>query len=166
MYKEEYLKNNFVKAFSIFDAIISMAVTAIIMGLVFMIFSTITERLYDFKSQNQLVSDLNRFTYCLNKDIFESDKVLDYENELTFWNYKGNAVKYQFSEDFIVRDQVTLIDTFSINLQNIKIDTLYAKTGKDAFTRLKLKVDVNKNNLDLVFYKRLYPTELLQFIKE
>lgn len=166
MFKQLYLKNNYVGSFSIFEAIISMAVTAVIIGLVFMIFSIITERLYDYKSQNQLVNDLNRFTYCLNKDIFESDQMANAENELKFVGYTGKCVRYQFLEDYIVRDQITLTDTFSIHLQNIKIDTLYGKGGKDTFTRLKLKVLVNKSNLDLGFYKRLYPNELLQSIKE
>ncbi|MFH6996248.1 hypothetical protein ACHRWY_27615, partial [Flavobacterium sp. FlaQc-48] len=54
-------------AFSIIEAVVGMVITAIIMGVLFVIFSIITGRMLDFKNQNQLVNDLNRLTYSLNK---------------------------------------------------------------------------------------------------
>ncbi|TEB41140.1 hypothetical protein D0809_27035, partial [Flavobacterium circumlabens] len=82
-------RNNSVPAFSIIETLVGMAFTAIIMCILFAIFSIVTERMIDFRNQNQLVNDLNRLTYSLNKDIFEKEKMNRTDNELSFKGYAG-----------------------------------------------------------------------------
>lgn len=87
------------QAFSMIEAIVGMAITAIIMSLIFVVFSIVTERLLDFKNQNQPVNDLNRLTYSVNKDIFENDKMQIRQEELVFTGYSGELVRYSVQED-------------------------------------------------------------------
>lgn len=62
MFKPIMNSKNSISAFSLIEAIVSMAITAIIMGFFFVIFSIVTERMLDYKNQNELVNDLNRLT--------------------------------------------------------------------------------------------------------
>lgn len=153
-------------AFSIIEAIVGMAITAIIMGIVFVIFSIVTERMLDYKDQNQLVNDLNRLTYSINKDIFDNEKMTEKDNEVVFNGYSGETVKYYFLEEYILRSRETFVDTFNIKLRQMAIDSVKSNTQKQVFLKLKLKVEVNENETDLNFYKRVYANELLQKIKE
>ncbi|WP_343696900.1 hypothetical protein [Flavobacterium sp.] len=154
-----------VPAFSIIEAVVGMAITAIIMGILFVIFSIVTGRMLDFKSQNQLVNDLNRLTYSLNKDIFEKEKMTASESEIYFNGYTGERVSYQFLDDYILRNSKTFIDTFHIKMHSIILDTVKSKTEQFVFQKIKLNVEANEKELDLRFYKRVYPNELLQRIK-
>ena len=77
-------------AFSIVEAIVGMAITAIIMSIIFVVFSIVTERMMDYKNQNESICDLNRLTYSVNKDIFENEKMTVIDNEITFKGYSGN----------------------------------------------------------------------------
>ncbi len=160
------VNKNSVPAFSIIEAIVSLAITAIIMGIIFVIFSIVTERMLDYKSQNELVNDLNRFTYCINKDIFENEKMNVVYNQVVFNGYSGETVKYDFQEDFILRNNQTFIDTFKIKLNQIRIDSVKANSQKMVFQKLKLNLEVNESEMELKFYKRVYANELLQAIKE
>ena len=164
MYK---IRNNInaIPAFSIIEAIVGMAITAIIMGILFVIFSIITGRMLDFKSQNQLVSDLNRLTYCLNKDIFENEKMAVHENEIYFNGYTGERVLYQFSGDYILRNSEVFIDTFRVKVNRMILDTVKSKSEQFVFQKIKLNIEANEKEIDLRFYKRVYPNELLQKIK-
>lgn len=153
-------------AFSIIEAIIGMAITAIIMGIIFVIFSIVSERMLDYKNQNALVNDLNRLTYSVNKDIFDSEKMTVINNEVFFKGYSGEEVKYNFLEDYILRDKEEFIDTFKIKLKQIIIDSVKSSTQKKVFLRLKLNVEVNERDMDLNFYKQVYANELLKKIKE
>ncbi|MDI5887626.1 PulJ/GspJ family protein [Flavobacterium yafengii] len=157
---------NSVSAFSLIETVVSMAITAIIMGIVFVIFSIVTERMLDYKNQNELVNDLNRLTYSINKDIFENEKMLVIENEMVFNGYAGETVKYNFQEEYILRSKETFIDTFKIKLNQIVIDSVKNKSQRIVFQKLKLNVEVNEREMDLKFYKRVYANELLQAIKE
>ncbi len=159
-------KKNFIPAFSIMEVIVGMVITAIIMGIIFVIFSIVSERMMDYKDQNQLVNDLNRLTYSINKDIFEAEKMNVIENEVVFNGYSGETVKYYFQEDYILRDAATFADTFKIKLKNIVIDSIKSESRKLVFRKLKLNVEVNKREMVLNFYKRIYANELLQAIQE
>lgn len=152
-------------AFSIIEAIVGMAVTAIIMGILFVIFSIVSGRMLDFKNQNQLVNDLNRLTYSLNKDIFEKEKMTASENEIYFNGYAGERVTYQFFDDVILRNSETFVDTFQIKLKTMILDTVKSKSEQFVFQKIKLNIESNEKELDLHFYKRVYPNELMQKIK-
>ncbi|WP_281635423.1 PulJ/GspJ family protein [Flavobacterium marginilacus] len=155
-----------VPAFSITEAVVGMAITAIIMGILFVIFSIITGRMLDFKNQNQLVNDLNRLTYSLNKDIFEKEKMIVLPNEIYFNGYAGEKIHYQFSDDYILRNSETFVDTFRIRLNKMDMDTVKNKSGQFVFQKIKLNIESNEKKLDLRFYKRLYPNELLKSIQK
>lgn len=153
-------------AFSIIEAIVGLAVTAIIMGILFVIFSIVSGRMLDFKNQNQLVNDLNRLTYSLNKDIFEKEKMTASENEIYFNGYAGERVTYQFFDDVILRNSETFVDTFQIKLKTMVLDTVKSKSEQFVFQKIKLNIESNEKELDLCFYKRVYPNELIQKIKK
>jgi hypothetical protein len=154
--------SKYIPAFSIIEAVVGMAITAIIMGVLFVIFAIITGRMLDFKNQNQLVNDLNRLTYSLNKDIFEKEKMTVSENEIYFNGYTGERTSYQFSDTYILRNSGTFIDTFRIKLNKMIMDTVKSKSQQFVFQKIKLNVESNEKELDLSFYKRVYPNELLQ----
>ncbi|WP_426065112.1 PulJ/GspJ family protein [Flavobacterium sp. DSP2-3-1] len=166
MFKPIMNNTNSIPAFSLIEAIVSMAITAIIMGIVFVIFSIVTERMLDYKNQNELVNDINRLTYSVNKDIFENEKMMVSENEVIFNGYAGETVKYNFQEEYILRSTEIFIDTFKIKLKQIVIDSVKNKSQRIVFQKLKLNVKVNEREMDLKFYKRVYANELLQAIKE
>jgi len=155
-----------IPAFSIIEAIVGMAVTAIIMGVLFVIFSIVSGRMIDFKNQNLLVNDLNRLTYILNKDIFEKEKMTTLENEIYFSGYAGEKVSYQFLEQYILRNSETFVDTFHIKLKSMVMDTVKSKSEQFVYQKMKLKIESNEKELDLRFYKRLYPNQLLKNSKK
>lgn len=155
-----------IPAFSIIEAVVGMAITAIIMGVLFVIFSIVTGRMLDFKNQNQLVNDLNRLTYSLNKDIFEKEKMTVSENEIYFNGYAGEKISYQFTDDYILRNSETFVDTFRIKLNSMRMDTVKSKSEQFVFQKIKLNIESNEKEMDLRFYKRVYPNELLLSIKK
>jgi hypothetical protein len=151
-----------VSAFSIIEAIVSMAITAIIMSIIFVVFSIVTERMMDYKNQNELICDLNRLTYSFNKDIFENEKMNIIDNEIVFKSYSGESVKYSFLEEYTLRNNEVFIDTFRIKTKQIDIDTVKNRSGRLVFTKLKVNIEANENTMNLKFYKRIYANELLK----
>jgi type II secretory pathway pseudopilin PulG len=162
MYKTIPNNKNSFPAFSIIETIVGMVISAIIMGILFVIFSITTERMLDFKNQNQFISDLNRLTYSINKDVFENEKMSVVDNEFIFDGYSGQQVKYNFLEEYTLRSNETFVDTFKIKLKQIVIDTVTNKSKQLVFQKLKLNVDINESEINLKFYKRIYADELVQ----
>lgn len=155
-----------IHAFSIMEVIIGLAITAIIIGIIFVIFSIITERMLDYKAQNQLVHDLNRLTFSINKDVFETEKMNAIENTLIFKGYTGETVKYNFETEYVLRTKELFIDTFRIKTKRIAIDSVKNESNRLFFQKLNLKVEANLVEMDLKFYKQIYANELVKIIKE
>jgi competence protein ComGF len=151
-----------IPAFTIIEAVVSMAVTAIILAIIFVIFSITSERLYDFKIQNETIADLNRMNYTLNKSIFDGNKMSVSDNELIIDTYDGNQVKYTIYPDYFIRNGNKIIDTFKINVFKFKIDTLYNKSKTNIYQRLQCSIEINEHAESLNFYKKLYVNELLK----
>lgn len=155
-------KNKFhsIRAFSITEALIGMIITAVVMGLIFVIFAIVSERLLDYKKQNRLINDVNRLSYSINKDIFESEKMEIRENEIIFNDYTGKMVRYSSQEQFILRTAASFVDTFQVQMQQLKIDSLRSSSKRLTFQRIRLKLEANEKVMDFDFYKPVYANEL------
>ncbi len=160
---EHFMNKNFnIAAFSIIETVVSLIITAIVMGLIFLIFSILSERMLDFKLQNESIADLNRLTYSINKDIFESEKMYSSVNELLFFSPKTGSIYYHIHEKYTLRNQHNFIDTFKIVIKQFKSDTLSHQTQKVVFKRIQFEIDINGKLNDLSFFRRIYSDELIK----
>jgi len=143
------------------EAAFSMVITAIVIGLVFVVFTILSERMLDFKNQNQFVADMNRLTYAINKDIFDNESMVESEGGIIFNAYSGNRAGYLYHEAYTVRDKDGFLDTFRIPLKKITIDTVKNARKRLVFQRLTLNIEVNKQPMNLRFFKRIYANQLI-----
>lgn len=156
-----------IAAFSIMETIISMVITALIISIVFVLFSILTEKLFDIKKQNQSTNDLNRLSFAINKDIFENEKMSYSDSSWTFVSFNlQDTVKYQFKDSVVIRSKKEFIDTLRINVIQMNRDSVWSKSKKTGFTKIKLSLEIDKRNTELYFYKRVYSNERNLIIKE
>lgn len=156
-----------IAAFSIMETIISMVITALIISIVFVLFSILTERLFDIKNQNQATNDLNRLSFAINKDIFENEKMFYSDTTWTFVSFNlEDTTKYQFKDSIVVRSKNEFIDTLGIKVIQMNRDSLWNKSKKIGYTKIKLSLEIENRMTDLNFYKRVYPNERNLIIKE
>ncbi len=84
------------------------------------------------------------------------------EDQITFYSYSGEVLKYNLYSEYFLRTQADFIDTFRIPIKRIRFDTIKNKSKKMVFQRLSLDVDVNKEPMQLKFFKKIYAHELLK----
>ncbi|MCO6147921.1 prepilin-type N-terminal cleavage/methylation domain-containing protein [Flavobacterium sp. NRK1] len=151
-----------IPAFTIIEAIVSMAITAIILSIIFVIFSFTSQRLMDFKKENEHINELNRLSYSINKSIFESEKMQGADEEILFDTYNGDIIRYSISEEYFVRSQGEFTDTFHLTSKNIHFEVLDNSLKNIAYQRLQWNLEVDGKTMKLNFYKKLYATELIK----
>lgn len=156
-----------IAAFSIMETIISMVITALIISIVFVLFSLLSERLFDIKNQNQSTNDLNRLSFAINKDIFENEKMIYSDSSWTFIHFNlKDTIKYQFKDSVVIRSKKEFIDTLQIKVAQMNRDSVWNKSKKTGFTKIKLSLEIDKRNVELNFYKKIYPNERNLTIEE
>ncbi|MGK4568999.1 PulJ/GspJ family protein [Flavobacterium sp. 3HN19-14] len=158
-------KKSYTSAFSVLEAVVSMVISAIIIGLVFLIFSIISERMQDYRQQNETISDLNRLAYCLNKDVFENSRIEIQDSTIIFYSYSGNATRYQLRDRYMLKDRGEFSDTFHFPVRSLRLDTIHNKKMTSAFQRLRLGIELNSGSRELKFFRKIYANELIETIK-
>ncbi|NHN27978.1 prepilin-type N-terminal cleavage/methylation domain-containing protein [Flavobacterium jejuense] len=156
------MKNsNYIKAFSIVEVMVSMVITAIIVGLIFGVFTIVSEQILAFKKENEQTADFNRLSYSLNKAVFDSEKMMVRENGVYFQTYDGDTVFYQKEETYFIRKAQNFTDTFKIQINEIRMDSLFNSKKSKVFQKLELQLVINKNIIPLRFYKPIYANQLI-----
>lgn len=155
-----------ISAFSIVEVLVSMAITGIIIGIIFTVFTIVSEQLLNFKEQNQYISDYNRFSYAVNKDIFESEEMISAENGFIFKKYNGDEVMFEKQDSIFLRKAQTFVDTFQFKVSVLSFDTLRNNSKSKNFQRLSVTLQVNKIEQQLRFYKPIYANQLIRNEKE
>ena len=108
---------------------------------------------------------MNRLTYIVNKDIFDNENMTTDETGITFKGYSGDVTKYLRYHDYTIRAKNDFLDTFKIPIANLKLDTLKNKNKRIVYLRLRMDLDVNKQSMDLKFYKRVFANQLIENYK-
>lgn len=155
-----------ISAFSIVEVLVSMAITGIIIGIIFTVFTIVSEQLLNFKEQNQYISDYNRFSYAVNKDIFESEEMISTENGFIFKKYSGDEVVFEKQDSVFLRKAQTFVDTFQFKVSVLSFDTLRNNSKNKVFQRVSVTMQVNKVEQQLRFYKPIYTNQLIRNEKE
>lgn len=153
--------NNYIKAFSIVEVMVSMVITAIIVGLIFGIFTIVSEQILSFKKENEQTSDFNRLSYSLNKAVFDSEKMIARTNGVYFQTYDGDTISYQKEEEYLIRKAQTFTDTFKLQLNEIRVDSVFNASKSKVFQKLELDLLINENTVPLRFYKPIYANQLI-----
>ncbi|TRW27541.1 hypothetical protein FMM05_02565 [Flavobacterium zepuense] len=152
-----------IKAFTIVEVVVGLAITAIIIAIIFVIFTVSSERLFDFKKQNQQINDVNRLTYSLQKGIYDSELMMLLDDDaLIFNNYDGSKSRYNYTAEYFVLERENLTDTFFVAVTKVKIDTISSESKKNIYQRLQCHLNIDNVETQLNFYKKIYADQLLK----
>ena len=83
------------------------------------------------------------------------------ENGVYFQTYDGDTIFYQKEEAYLIRKVPTFTDTFKIQLNEIRIDSVFNSKKSKVFQKLELQLIINENNVPLRFYKPIYANQLI-----
>ncbi|MFP9119335.1 hypothetical protein ACLI08_16220 [Flavobacterium sp. RNTU_13] len=147
-----------IPGFTVIEAVIGMVVTALVIAIIFVVFTITSERLLDFKEANSAIVDRTRIVYALNKDIFDNESFVVNEEQLSFLCEGKIDTEYIIEDDILVRVKEDFKDTFRLKIQRFVADTLVSKSGSIHYNRLQL---ITKDN-NINFYKKIYPADLVK----
>lgn len=156
------MKNkHYIQAFSIVEVMVSLVITAIVVGLIFGVFTIVSQQILEFKRENEQTADFNRLSYSLSKSVFDSEKMIARDNGVYFQNYDGDTVFYQKEDTYLIRKAQTFTDTFRIALNTIRVDSVYNAKRSKVFQKLELELLINEEPVPFRFYKPIYANQLI-----
>ncbi|MFL9843557.1 hypothetical protein [Flavobacterium rhizosphaerae] len=150
-----------VPAFTMTEILIGLIVTSIIISIIFLLFQISGDRLVDVRVQNEETVDMNRFSYTINKSIFESKSMNIKNDKLSFSTYNNTDIIYHFQQDYVIRNEKKFSDTLFLKYKQIICDTIVSDINPISYQCLKCTFYTGGMTKCFSYYKKIYPADLL-----
>ena len=152
-----------IKAFTILEIVISMAVMAIIITMVYLVYIFFTKNTSEYASMLTENFEMELFYSLLKEDFYKSDKVLVQEdNGFLVVYYDQSEVSYYSKAGFLFREIQNKKD--SIPLGYLEVNTLFEKPMQGT-ENLVQSVSINSELLQQgvpLFVFKEYPSNYLR----
>jgi hypothetical protein len=151
-----------VRAFSILETIIGMIVSAIILGVIYVIFDILFIQMDNYKKINFVQNEVARLRFSLNKDVFESEELFLDNDKICFEKFNKETILYDLSENFLIRKHKTFVDTFHLSSASLKLDTLKNNKLEIVLQLVQIKASADSIQYDFKAYRTLLISNILQ----
>ena len=139
--------SNKLNSFTILEALLSMLILSIIIGLTYSLFTLLNKQMSLFEKENTQVIQYNLFN---NTILYDADKAIDYafNNDVLRLEYYDNTIiNYNIKKHYILREKKDQIDTLNVDV--IAFDFLERLNNKG---ELKLTVKLLNDTFETHYF--------------
>lgn len=129
---------NKVKAFTVLEALISLMLISIIIGLIYSLFTVVGRQMTLYEKENNEVVEYNLFNNVIKRDIERSNNYKILDNKVFLLDYLDNSITYHIYNGLIIRSNQVKIDTFNFQIRNHSFIEL--KNHKKAVIELEISL--------------------------
>ena len=107
-----------IKAYTIFEVVISMVIMSIISVIVFVLFSSFMKQLALYNDTNSKITSFSILKNNLKREVYLSQTISGKSNYIEINLNDSIAINYEFDENFIIKKMNKSIDTTFLNTSN------------------------------------------------
>ncbi|WP_044397250.1 type II secretion system protein J [Lacinutrix sp. Hel_I_90] len=105
-----------IKAFTILEVVMSLAIMSIIIVMVYTIFTLLSKQLYAYSHLTEEINNYNQLDTALKRDLHNANDI-QFSNNVLLLISKGDSLKYTYTKNRLIRGSLTSIDTFSVAIK-------------------------------------------------
>ena len=155
------------KAFTILEALISLLIMAIIIGLTYTIISFFTKQFIYHNNYNNIILDYQLFESTFKRDLYLTDKIEVKGKVFILKNYDESVIEYSFLNNTISRRTNNAISHFDLDYYSFSVTEPHKKSFSDGVT-IEMSIKVPEDTIHQRFYKYIDPSEAInkKFLNE
>jgi len=152
---------NKLKAYTISELTIALVVTGIVISIAGSVLFLIKKQYDNYEEKNRTTYQLNLVEYLLKKDFEKADSIFWKEEKLTLFQ-DIDKIKYTLEEEYIIRNQEIVSDTFFFQVGEVSTAFLI---GKKYVSSLSFDIVIKERKYPVYLRKEYAPSTLLSLIK-
>jgi len=144
-------RTNHIKAFTILEVVISLALMSIIIAMVYSLYAMLSKQLYVYSDETELVNNYNQLHTLFARDVHNSTKLLT-ANEAIYLLSNSDSIRYEKNANRLIRTSSGSIDTFMVKVPEfnfVKEDLLLGNNIK----RIQITYDLFGEQIEAVYFK-------------
>lgn len=108
-----------VRAFTLLELLVGMIISSIVIGFCYMSYSIIYKQYLNYKILRKEIVETIQLNSILNTGFVNAETVEFNSNRLVFNSQNGSQLQYDFTNNFIIRKDREVIDTFKLAATNV-----------------------------------------------
>lgn len=144
-------RSNHIKAFTILEVVISLALMSIIIAMVYSLYAMLSKQLFIYSVETEIVNDYNQLHTLLERDVHNSTKLIVVDEDVYLLS-STDSIHYYKEENSLIRTNNKMIDTFLVKVNRfttVNEDELLGNTIK----RIELTYDLFGEQIEAVYFK-------------
>lgn len=150
-------------AFTILEIVISLAIMSIIVAMVYSIYVTISEQLYQYSAETELINEHNRAHASLKRDLYNATKISSVGEETIQIVKPLDTVLYKIFNKELIRINSNASDTLKTKVNSIRVQTDQDELGV-SFKSILLAYELLGQPLESRYYKNYGVAEDINMI--
>ena len=143
--------NRRLPAFTLIELIIAMALSGIVIGIIYSSYMIIEKQYNLIKLRDQKISQIKNLNFMLENDFKECESIIKNLNEISL-KKEGNInfIVYHFEENYIIRNKLNNLDTFWVKTKDLEANFLNQEINSKNFID-ELKIELIAFDENIVF---------------
>ncbi len=151
---------NKVKAYSMMELMIVMGISTMVIAIAYTGYTMFYKQYLSFKQNTDRVAEVSLFDRLLVSDFSKSKYVIK-KSDAIECVYKDKVIRYKWEDIYILRYDHNLLDTFKIEVNNLKIQ-FQDKTAEENMLVDKIVFENGKeDNIRRFYYSKVYGADIL-----
>lgn len=142
--------NTKIKAYTLFEIIISMVIMSVISLIVFVLFSSFLRQINLYNETNTELSNYTFLKNNLKREFFQAEEINANSNSIYIKMNDSTNISYAFYNTHIVKKLKSTTDTLFVKLSNFNIQTNHY----DNVNALTLDCTIFNEPISCTFYKK------------
>lgn len=157
-----------IKAFTILEALISLLIMAIIIGLTYTIISFFSKQFIYHNNYNNIILDYQLFESTFKRDLYLTDKIEADGKILFLKNYDESVIEYKFLNTGISRRMNNTTSHFDLDYYGFSVSEAHQGSFLSDNVTIKMSVKVPGDTIHQLFYKYIDQSETInkKFVNE
>ncbi len=150
------MMNKKIPAFTLIELLVAMALSGIVIGIIYSAFMIIEKQYLLSKSREQQIHQLKKLDFVLENDFNEAESITKNQNEINLRKENNlNYIVYTLEEKYILRTKMNMIDTFWLQINVLETKFLNQEIiTNDFIDELNMEARVFNERLFFTYRKK------------
>ncbi|WP_299242529.1 type II secretion system protein [uncultured Aquimarina sp.] len=145
-----------VRAFTILEMLINLTIMSIIMGLIYFAYASFVKQVVNYQASIDEQNELTTSYVQLRTDFFNAERIVKSYKGFKVIPYDNKEIEYKITEKYLIRRQVHMLDTLSINKLTISSD-FNSITKEDLITKMMIETTLFDEPIEFIIAKDYAP---------
>jgi prepilin-type N-terminal cleavage/methylation domain-containing protein len=151
-----------IKAFTLIELTVVMLISGFLFGIAYLSLRIFQKRYQQFEASTTQLLEVSQAEHLLFQD-FAKATCVEAEEQILHFSHDSTQVNYHFSDEYLLRQQLSLMDTFHLSCRPRKLYLLGKEllNGRGLVDELVFDCEVQGEVLNFHFQKRYAAQQLL-----